>query len=169
MNMFTKNRMKRNDIVRLIDGRGNLYEGVIEEADQSRCAIEIVKVIHGFEKRDYKLHIAISPLKNPERLEWFVEKAVEIGIDRVTPLKCDRTEKSGIKSERVSNIIISAMKQSLKSELTELSDQKTFKNFLAEGHSGTKMIAHCDDFFERKGIGESYVKGSDAITRKISS
>ena len=55
------------------------------------------------------------------------------------------------------------MKQSLKSELTELSDQKTFKNFLAEGHSGTKMIAHCDDFFERKGIGKSYVKGSDAI------
>ena len=154
-------RMKKNDTIMLIDGKGNLYEGIIEEADQKGCSIEIVKVTPGFERKNYNLHIAISPLKNPERLEWFIEKAVEIGIDRITPLKCERTEKSGIKIERITNIIISAMKQSLKSELTKLEPQKTFREFVTENHSGTKLIAHCDDYFYRKGIGENYVKGDN--------
>ncbi len=155
-------RMKKDDTVRLIDGKGNLYEGLIKEADQNKCLIEIVNVTRGFEKRNYNLHIAISPLKNPERLEWFVEKAVEIGVDRITPLKCYRTEKSGIKRERITNIIISAMKQSLKSELTELSPLTTFREFVAENYSGAKLVAHCDDFFDRKGIGETYVKRDNA-------
>jgi 16S rRNA (uracil1498-N3)-methyltransferase len=155
-------RMKNGDNVQLIDGKGNLYEGVIEEADQNRCAIKIEKINTDFEKRGYNLHIAISPLKNPERLEWFIEKAVEIGINTITPLKCDRTEKSGIKRERMSNIIISAMKQSIKSELTELSELISFGEFIAKNRPGVKLIAHCDNFFERKGIREAYIKGENA-------
>jgi 16S rRNA (uracil1498-N3)-methyltransferase len=108
-------RMVKGSCVKLIDGKGNLFEGFISEPDQNKCIIEITREIKDFEKRNYRLHIAISPLKNPERFEWFVEKSVEIGIDEITPLICKNTEKPGIKSERVNNIIISAMKQSLNS------------------------------------------------------
>ena len=106
--------MKRGTNVRLIDGKGNLYEGVIDNPDQKKCTISITSVKRDFEKRNYNLHIAISPLKNPDRFEWFIEKSVEIGIDEITPLICRNTEKPGIKRERINNLIISAMKQSLK-------------------------------------------------------
>ncbi len=94
-------RMKKGISVRLIDGKGNLYEGIISDPDPAGCTIEIKSVVHDFEKRNYRLHIAISPLKNPERFEWFIEKAVEIGIDEITPLICRNTEKQGIKTERI--------------------------------------------------------------------
>ena len=155
-------RMKNGEKDRLIDGKGNLYEGIIEDANQNGCAIKIENINPDFEKRGYNLHIAISPLKNPERLEWFIEKAVEIGINRITPLKCDRTEKSGIKRERISNIIVSAMKQSIKSEVTELSDLISLGEFITKSRPGIKLIAHCDSSFERKGINEAYTKGENA-------
>ena len=103
-------RMTKGTGVRLIDGKGNLYEGVIEIPDQRKCTIIITSFIKDFEKRNYWLHIAISPLKNTERFEWFIEKSVEIGIDEITPLVCRNTEKTGIKSERINNLIISSMK-----------------------------------------------------------
>ena len=89
-------RMKEGTSVSLIDGKGNLYEGKIADPDPKNCLIQITSVIEGFEKRNYRLHIAISLLKNPERFEWFVEKSVEIGIDEITPLICRNTEKKGL-------------------------------------------------------------------------
>src|SRR5512133_1623067 len=107
-------RMVKGTAVRLIDGHGNLYEGQVSDPDPKRCLITVSEIKHNFEKRDYRLHIAVSPLKNPERFEWFVEKSVEIGIDEITPLICKNTEKQSVKHERTENIIISAMKQSIK-------------------------------------------------------
>jgi 16S rRNA (uracil1498-N3)-methyltransferase len=156
-------RMRKGTAVELIDGRGNLYEGVISEPDQKRCTIEIESVIRNFEKRNYRLHVAISPLKNPERLEWFVEKTVEIGIDEITPLICRYTEKPGIKAERIRNIIISAMKQSLKAKDTILSHPASFSDFIKSRHNGIMMIAHCDKDTIRKGIQDVYNKGNDAV------
>src|SRR5450759_1149903 len=101
-------RMTKGTVVRLIDGKGNLYEGIISNPDSKKCTIAITGIIKNFEKRNYRLHIAISPLKNAERFEWFVEKSVEIGIDEITPLICRNTEKPGIKPGRVNNLIISA-------------------------------------------------------------
>jgi 16S rRNA (uracil1498-N3)-methyltransferase len=83
--------MKEGTAVNLIDGTGNLYEGVISDPDPSGCIINVRSVVREFEKRNYRLHIAISPLKNPERFEWFVEKAVETGVDEITPLICRNT------------------------------------------------------------------------------
>ena len=80
-------------------------------------------------KRNYRLHIAISPIKNHDRLEWFIEKSVEIGIDEITPLICRNTEKPGIKSERLNNIIISAMKQSIKALRPVLNEAVSFSEF----------------------------------------
>ena len=156
-------RMKRGADVRLIDGKGNLYEGNINDPDQNRCTINITGKIYDFEKRNYRLHIAVSPLKNPERFEWFIEKSVEIGIDEITPLICRNTEKPGIKPERVNNLIISAMKQSLKAEKTVLNNPCNFKDFINMDLEGIRMIAHCDNSITRSRISDVYSKNENSI------
>ena len=136
-------RMSEGSEIKLIDGKGNLYEGVISEPDQRACKIRILNITQGFEKHDYRLHIAISPLKNPERFEWFIEKSVEIGIDEITPLICHNTEKQGLKPERLNNIIISAMKQSYKAFKPRLNPLTSFSSAI-EMVSGINGIAHCE-------------------------
>ena len=135
--------MTKGTPVRLIDGTGNLYEGFISDPDARRCMITISEVRPDYEKRNYRLHIAISPLKNPERFEWFVEKSVEIGVDEITPLICKNTEKQSVKHDRLNNIIISAMKQSVKAGKTILNEPCSFNDFIAHQRPGTNMIAHC--------------------------
>lgn len=156
-------RMTKGTPVRLIDGKGNLYDGIISQPDQKRCMVEIKSVIHNFEKRNYRLHIAISQLKNQERFEWFIEKSVEIGIDEITPLICRNTERQSVKKERINNIIISAMKQSVKAFRPVLNDPVPFGRFIETGHDGIRMIAHCRDEFPRYGIDELYSKGDSAV------
>jgi len=156
-------RMTKGESVKLIDGNGNLYEGIISNPDQNKCSIDITGKIKDFEKRNYRLHIAISPLKNPERFEWFIEKSVEIGIDEITPLLCRNTEKPGIKSERLNNLIISAMKQSLKATKTILNEPASFKDFINKDLMGIRMIAHCDKSNERKNVSEVYSKNDNSI------
>lgn len=156
-------RMSKGSEVRLIDGKGNLYEGIISEPDQTRCIIDITGKIVDFEKRNYRLHIAISPLKNPERFEWFIEKSVEIGIDEITPLVSRNTEKPGIKAERINNLIISAMKQSLKATKPVLNSPCNFSEFISRGKKGISMIAHCDGSVIRNGVSDVYSKNENAI------
>ena len=157
-------RMTVGDSVKLIDGKGNLYEGVISESNPKKCLVTITKTLENFEKRDYKLHIAISPLKNPERIEWFVEKSVEIGIDEITPLICRRTEKQSVKTDRIENIIISAMKQSLKTFNTVLNPPRSFNEFISDSSAGIKMIAHCNESLtNRVSISQVCKKGDDAV------
>lgn len=157
-------RMKQGAGVRLIDGRGNLYEGIIENPDQKQCTIAITGIIKNFEKRNYYLHIAISPLKNPERFEWFIEKSVEIGIDEITPLICRNTEKQSIKKERINNLIISAMKQSLKATRTILNEPVSFNEFITGKADRQKMIAHCNHSFPKLKISDAcYVNDSVLI------
>jgi 16S rRNA (uracil1498-N3)-methyltransferase len=156
-------RMSKGDNVQLIDGKGNLYRGVIMDPDQKKCIISVTDKINDFEKRNYRLHIAISPLKNPERFEWFVEKSVEIGIDEITPLICRNTEKPGIKSERINNLIISAMKQSLKATKTTLNEPCNFKDFIKLRSDAICMIAHCYDSVEKRKVADIYTKGGNAL------
>jgi 16S rRNA (uracil1498-N3)-methyltransferase len=155
-------RMSKGADVRLIDGKGNLYEGVISNPDQTGCIIEITGSIIDFEKKNYRLHIAISPLKNPERFEWFIEKSVEIGIDEITPLICRNTEKPGIKTQRINNLIISAMKQSLKATRPVLNSPCNFSEFIGQDIKGIKMIAHCGGSVIRKKISDFYSKNESA-------
>jgi len=157
-------RMKEGTPAKVIDGKGNLYEGVISRADQKKCEITINNVIREFEKRNYQLHIAISPLKNPERFEWFVEKSVEIGIDEITPIICKNTEKQRIKPDRINNIIISAMKQSLKAGTTVLNEIIPFEEFVnKKDFKGIKLISHCRATMDRSKISSFYSKGDDVI------
>jgi 16S rRNA (uracil1498-N3)-methyltransferase len=156
-------RMKKGTPVNMIDGKGNLFEGIISDPDPAGCSIKIESVIREFEKRSYRLHIAISPLKNPERLEWFIEKAVEIGINEITPIICKNTEKPRIKYERTRNIIISAMKQSLKAYEPVLNPVRDFGEFIAGSYKGKLMIAHCFSDMKRSSIADVYKKGEDAV------
>jgi 16S rRNA (uracil1498-N3)-methyltransferase len=156
-------RMRKGEQVRLIDGKGSLYEGRISIDDPKKCLIEIVNVTRSFGKRNYRLHIAISPLKNPDRFEWFIEKSVEIGIDEITPLICRNTEKKAIKPERLESIIISAAKQSLKAQLPLLNEPVEFSK-LALKNSGYKgLIATCNEELHRKSISETVKRGENVM------
>ena len=154
-------RMKESDEVRLIDGNGNLYEAVISDADPGACRVTVKNVITDFEKRGYRIHIAISPLRNPERFEWFLEKCVEIGLDEITPLICRNSEKQSIREARLNSIIISAMKQSLKARLTRLNGPMKFSEFIISAESSLTCLAHCSAVTEKQSIASFYRRGSD--------
>ena len=156
-------RMTKGSSVRLIDGKGNLYEGIISNPDIKKCTLAITEIIKDFERRNYRLHIAISPLKNHDRFEWFVEKSVEIGIVEITPLICSNTEKPGIKTDRINNLIISAMKQSLKATKTILNAPFLFHDFINYKHTGCHMIAFCNNEPAKSKIGEICSKGNNAV------
>jgi 16S rRNA (uracil1498-N3)-methyltransferase len=156
-------RMTSGTAVRLIDGKGNLYEGHIVDPDPKRCLIRITDIRSDYEKRNYRLHIAISPLKNTERFEWFVEKSVEIGVDEITPLICKNTEKKSVKQERINSIIVSAMKQSVKAGKTVLNEPCLFNSFISQPGQSINMIAHCSHSTMRIKISEAYKKNENCV------
>ena len=156
-------RMKGGDNITFTDGRGNLYEGVITEADPSAMSATVTSVINDYGRREYRLHIAISTLKNDDRLEWFIEKAVETGIDEITPLFCTRTEKRRIRRERLEGVILSAMKQSVKSRLPQLNGPVEFSDFIAGVHEGKRIIASCDQAVERIPVTSAFSRGDDVL------
>ncbi|MGI6340093.1 MAG: 16S rRNA (uracil(1498)-N(3))-methyltransferase [Bacteroidales bacterium] len=152
-------RMREGSVVRITDGNGNIYEGVVSSADAKRCRIRITGIVYSDTTKDYTVHIAISPLKNHERLEWFTEKCVEIGLDELTPVICHNTEKEIIKPDRLNGIIVAAMKQSLKAFRPVLNNPVTFVDFVRKDFTGKKLIAHCKNDIERNSIGSLYLKG----------
>lgn len=131
--------------VQLIDGRGRLYTAQIKDAHPKRTILQITKVVTGFNKRNHYLHIAIAPTKNLDRLEWFLEKATEIGIDEISLIICQRSERKEAKTERLNKIITAAMKQSLKAYHPILNEAVSFNKFLTQPFSGQKFLAHCED------------------------
>ncbi len=138
-------RLKTGDEIHIIDGIGTLYKASITDANQKKCSFQVLEKISDFEKRPYYLHIAIAPTKNIDRLEWFLEKATEIGIDEITPLLCDHSERKIIKPERLNKILVSAAKQSLKAYIPKLNPLQTFHDFIMNDLKGQKCIAHCYD------------------------
>ena len=107
-------RLGVGDELHLTDGRGTLCRCQIVDDNPKRCSVEIVERQSDYGKHPFHLHVAIAPTKNAARMEWFVEKAVEMGIDEITPLVCDHSERTVLKTERIEKIAVSAMKQSLK-------------------------------------------------------
>jgi len=136
-------RLKINDIIYLTDGKGNLYKSKIIENELKKCQVEIIKTFKNYNKRPYYIHIAIAPTKNIDRFEWFLEKATEIGIDEITPIICEHSERKTIKTERMEKIIQSAMKQSLKAYLPKINNITEYKNIFTLPDK-YKYIAHCN-------------------------
>ncbi|TAH03782.1 MAG: 16S rRNA (uracil(1498)-N(3))-methyltransferase [Sphingobacteriales bacterium] len=136
-------RLKINDEVNLVDGKGGLYLAKVTNDHPKRTILSIINHQQQFGKRNHYLHIAVAPTKNIERFEWFLEKATEIGVDEITPIICEHSERKEIKIERSNKIITSAVKQSLKAYHPKLNEAITFANFLNIATADAKFIAHC--------------------------
>ncbi|MGL4852391.1 MAG: 16S rRNA (uracil(1498)-N(3))-methyltransferase [Phocaeicola sp.] len=138
-------RLSSGDQIRLTDGKGSFYDAVITTATNKRCQIEILQEDPQEKIWNGHLHLAIAPTKNMDRIEWFAEKATEIGFDELTFLQCRYSERKVLKEERIEKILVSAMKQSLKATKPILNSLIPFKTFINQEFSGQKFIAHCHD------------------------
>jgi 16S rRNA (uracil1498-N3)-methyltransferase len=136
-------RLQVGDAIVVVDGVGGFYNARITNPHHKHCGFEITETILEYGKRDYKLHIAIAPTKNIERLEWFIEKATEIGIDEITPVICRFSERKIVKEERLEKIIVSAAKQSVKAYFPQLNPLCTFDELMKKHSASQKFIAHC--------------------------
>lgn len=137
-------RKKDGDILFVTNGLGVLFKTEIILASDSKCTVQIVS----FEKTapaPFRLHLAVAPTKMNDRYEWFLEKATEIGIQEITPIICDRSERKVINPERFDKIIISAMKQSNELYLPKLNPAISFKEFMKQKNNGLQLIAHCEE------------------------
>lgn len=139
-------RLSTGDELTLIDGRGNLFTATIYNPNPKRCEVIVTDIQKEFGKRNFNLHIAIAPTKNIERFEWFLEKAAEIGIDEITPLLCERSERKVVNPERLEKIIVSATKQSIKAYVPRLNEMIPLKQLVEQKNEGQHFIAHCNSW-----------------------
>jgi len=138
-------RLKLGETVQLLDGVGGIFEGEIQLVHQKNSVIGNIRKIESGIKRKYQLHIAIAPTKMMERLEWFLEKATEVGIDQITPIITQRSERTIVKQYRLEKIVQAAMKQSRQTYLPVVNESVTFDQFIQMQHDGKLCIAHCID------------------------
>ncbi|OGX86453.1 16S rRNA (uracil(1498)-N(3))-methyltransferase [Hymenobacter lapidarius] len=137
-------RLGAGDAVELLDGRGSRYAAAVADANPKRCQLRITHQ-ETVAPRPYFTHIAVAPTKNLDRMEWFVEKAVEVGVERITFLRCARSERRELKLERLEKIAISAMKQSGQAWLPQLDELTDYADFLKHVTPDTAYIAHLAD------------------------
>jgi 16S rRNA (uracil1498-N3)-methyltransferase len=137
-------RLEKGDKVNVVDGKGGFYLAEIADANPKKCLLQVLDTKKEFGKRNFHLHIAIAPTKNNDRFEWFLEKATEIGIDEITPLITEHSERKIVNTERFEKILVSAVKQSIKAYLPQLNQSATFKELVNQ--PGTKkFIAYVDE------------------------
>jgi 16S rRNA (uracil1498-N3)-methyltransferase len=138
-------RKKEGDFLHITNGKNELFTVKVILANDKRCLVEITKTEGKPKPWNYNLHIAIAPTKNNDRLEWFLEKATEIGIDEITPIICSNSERTVLKTERLEKIVQSAMKQSLKFVLPKLNEPIKFTDFIKQDFDSELFIAHCEE------------------------
>ena len=139
-------RLTQGASIEVINGRGLLAIGQISHDHAKRCQVEILSSSFT-EKPKRPIHIAICPTKSNDRFEWFLEKAVEIGVDEITPLWSENSERSKLNFERLDKVILSAVKQSLRTHLAKLNPLIKVKDFI-HGHPSS-LITHCNTNFQR--------------------
>lgn len=144
-------RKREGDILHLTNGKGFLFETEIIQADQNNCVAKILKA----EKQPpspYYLHLAVAPTKMNDRYEWFLEKATEIGIQEITPIICEHSERKVVKTNRFERVLQSATKQSLHTYFPILNEPVSFPEFLENCETTRKFIAHCEEGMERSSL-----------------
>jgi 16S rRNA (uracil1498-N3)-methyltransferase len=137
-------RKKDSDILHVTNGLGLLFETEITLASDNKCIVNVLSIKKTPEPK-FRLHLAVAPTKMNDRFEWFLEKATEIGIQEITPVICDRSERKVINMERFEKIILSAMKQSNETYLPKLNEAISFKEFIKQKNDGLQLIAHCEE------------------------
>lgn len=166
-------RLAVGDQISATDGRGSLCRCSIVEAHPKRCLVQVDERIEDYGRHTFRLHVAVAPTKNSARMEWFVEKAVEMGIDEITPLLCDHSERCVLRHDRLQKIAVSAMKQSLKTFLPHINPLTSLSSLLASlssqkqddnpSASDTQLfIAYCDGD-HRTPLHDIYRPGQNAL------
>ncbi len=138
-------RKKVGDKVNVVDGLGSFYKGVIYIDNIKECQIKVLNKIENYDRKNNYIHIAISPIKNNNRIEWFIEKAIEIGIDEISFINCERTLRNNIKMERILKTAITAMKQTLKASLPIINDICSFDYFINHNRNSNQFICHLEN------------------------
>lgn len=155
-------RLGVGDEVMLADGKGFFYKAVISAATGKRCQVKVVEKMEQEKFWKGYLHLAMAPTKNMDRIEWFAEKATEIGFDELSFLNCRFSERKVIKTERIEKIVVSAMKQSLKARKPIVNEMTDFAKFMQRDFQGQKFIAHCYEG-EKPLLKEVLKPGEDAL------
>ncbi|MBZ9729653.1 16S rRNA (uracil(1498)-N(3))-methyltransferase [Salegentibacter sp. JZCK2] len=141
-------RKNPGDSLKVTNGKGSLFTAEIITADPKQCLATIIEVEEEKPKK-YRLHLAVAPTKMNDRYEWFLEKATEIGVDEITPIICDHSERKTIKLNRYERVLQSAMKQSLHFSLPIINEAVNFSEFLVNETEAQKFIAHCEENIPR--------------------
>lgn len=153
-------RKKPGDRIQVTDGKGVLYTATITHADPSRCQFTVEEFARE-KSRNYRIHIAIAPTKQADRIEWFIEKSVELGIDVITLIECDHSERTHLKLDRLYKIAVGAMKQSLQTTLPTIIGPVPFVSMMADP-STRKFIAHVDPE-NQKHLFDHTIRGSSCL------
>ncbi len=135
-------RLKPGDYLHVTDGRGLLCKAMVTDSSSQACQVQILERMTDQEPRQHTLHIAIAPTKQMERMEWFLEKATEIGISEITPVICRHAERRELKTDRLQKILVSAMKQSRRTWLPRLHEPVAVLDFLKNRKEPNKFIAN---------------------------
>lgn len=154
-------RLKAGDEMMLMDGNGNYYRAEVTLAHTKHCMYEIREAIPQESQWSGHLHLAIAPTKMMERMEWMLEKAVEVGVDEISFLNCQFSERRLVKLPRMEKIMISAVKQSHKAWITRLNEMKSFGDFISQPYQGRKYIAHCYEEIPRSYLFDELRKPAD--------
>ena len=155
-------RMRNGDLLTVTDGKGHFYQCTLIDANPKHSTVSIINKIDVNQPRNFILHVAFAPTKQMDRNEWFVEKETEIGIDRLTPIISNYSERKEIKFERLIKTAISAMKQSQQPFLPQIDETVSFNNFIKLPFNGNKYIAHCYET-PKTPLTQIYKKGENAL------
>ena len=156
-------RLQIGDHIQLIDGKGGLFIAEISHTHPKRCELKVIDQLEHSSQKDHYIHLAVAPTKNMDRFEFFVEKATELGIDEITPIICERSERKTIKKERLVKISIAAAKQSVKPTLPVINELTSIPELLKSTNNGFKFVAHCATDENKFSLKETYRPANDVI------
>ena len=154
-------RHRAGDEIHVIDGLGTMYRCRLVDDNPKGAEAEVLEAFPGWGGHPYRLTVACCPTKNNDRFEWFVEKATEVGVDRIVPVIGDRSERKVYKTDRAFRIALSATKQSLKSRIPDIAEPVSVKDFIGHSESGVKLIAYCFEGETRRISIQEALRGYD--------
>lgn len=154
-------RHKAGDTIVVANGKGKYFTCQILDAHPKKCELKQVET-KTFPPHPFKIHLAVAPTKSNDRFEWMIEKAMELGIDEITPLLCQHSERKKVRTDRIERVVIAAMKQSLKAYMPKINELTPFETFLNHAHTSQGFIAHCHES-DKTPLKQAYTVGTDCV------
>ena len=160
-------RLKEGDELFLMDGVGNYYRAQVTSASSHHCGYEILETLPQQRQWLGHVHLVIAPTKMMDRMEWMTEKITEIGIDELSFIDCQFSERRVVKLPRIEKIVVSAVKQSRKAWMPIVNEMVSFKDFIRQPREGRKYIAHCYDEIPRTYLFDELRRPSDDVDATV--